>query len=301
MKLEIGIFSRNRSLYSTQSIANAARRRGHRVEVIDHLKCNLILEENRFEVDYEGFKLRYFDAIIPRIGSTVTTYGAAIIRHFERMGVTTMVSADALLRARDKFHCLQLLASNGIKIPRTLQTSFMFYDHTVVLKELDAPLVIKLLEGTHGLGVILSETQKNAESVVEAFNRLEEKILLQEFIAEANGTDIRAFVVGGRVVASMQRISKPGEFRSNLHRGATAKKIQLQPEEEEAAIKATHVLGLDSAGVDILRSHRGPLILEVNASPGLEGIEGATGINVATEIVLHLENKYRNQKNPLPL
>ena len=293
--MEIGILSRNSALYSTQSIAAACRARGHRPEIIDHLKCNLILDSERNEIDYEGFKLRYYDAIIPRIGSTVTSYGAAIIRQFELMGVTTMVSGDALLRARDKLHCMQLLTQGGLKIPKTIQASFLYYDHNVILKELDVPMIIKLLEGTHGLGVILADSHKNAESIIEAFNKVEQKIIVQEFIEEAKGCDVRAFVVGGRVVASMKRISKPGEFRSNLHRGATAIKITLDPEEEEAAVKAVNILGLDSAGVDILRSDRGPLILEVNASPGLEGIETITGINVADEIVRHLEFKFKNR------
>lgn len=293
--MEIGILSRNSALYSTQSIAAACRARGHRPEIIDHLKCNLILDTDRYEIDYDGFKLRYYDAIIPRIGSTVTTYGAAIIRQFEIMGVTTMVSGDALLRARDKLHCMQLLTQGGLQIPKTIQASFLFYDHNVVLKELDVPLIIKLLEGTHGLGVILSDNHKNAESIIEAFNKVEQKIIVQEFISEANGCDIRAFVVGGKVVASMKRISKPGEFRSNLHRGATGIKTRLSPEEEAAAVRAAEILGLDSAGVDILRSERGPLILEVNASPGLEGIETVTGINVANEIVSYLEYKFKNK------
>lgn len=292
--MEIGILSRNTSLYSTQSIVAACRARGHRPEVIDHLRCNLVLADDKYEVEYEGFRLRYYDAIIPRIGTAVTTYGAAIIRQFEMMGVTSMVNADALLRARDKFHGMQLLVQGGLKIPKTLQTSFMYYDHEIVRRELDPPLIIKLLEGTHGIGVILSQDHKNAESIIEAFNKLEEKILIQEFINEAKGSDIRAFVVGGKVVASMKRTSRPGEFRANIHRGASAIKIQLSPEEEEAAVKAATILGLDSAGVDILQSERGPLILEVNASPGLEGIETTTGINVANEIVLHLEKKYKN-------
>ena len=287
--MNILILSRNPSLYSTQSLIVAGRRRGHYIRVVDHMYCDLIIGDRANEVFYNNIPLRDFDAIIPRIGSTATDYGAAVIRHFEGQGIYTTLKSDALLKARDKLTCLQLLTSAGIKVPKTLLTNNMLLLPNMLDRVGGTPLVIKLTNSTQGIGVILTESKKNAETTIEALRKLREKFIVQQFIQEAKGADIRIFIVNGEIVASMKRQAKPGEFRSNLHRGASSVSIRITNEEAKIALKATDILGLSVAGVDLLRSHRGPLLLEVNASPGLEGIETTSGVDIAGKIIEQIE------------
>lgn len=287
--MHIYIFSRGLALYSTQSLLRAGLKRGHRVEVIDHYRCNLVVQAKGPRILYENRLLPKVDAVIPRIGASVTFQGASVIRQVESMRIFTAVRAEALLRSRDKLHCLQLLAQAGIDVPRSFYVNHLD-DLPWLLEGLGGePVVIKLLESTHGVGVILAEQRSTAMSIIEAFQRTKERVIVQEFIQEAAGTDIRAFVVDGKVVATMKRSATNGDFRSNLHRGAVAELTQLSTEEEEIVLKATKVLGLPIAGVDLLRSNRGPLVMEVNASPGLEGIEGITGVDIAGAIIEYLE------------
>lgn len=287
--MKIGILSRNTGLYSTKRLVEAAKARGHEVEVIDTLKCYMDITSTKPMVHYQSRVLDDFDAIIPRIGASITFYGCAVIRQFEMMGVFSLNESVAITRSRDKLRSLQLLSRKGLGLPVT-----GFAHSTKMTKDLiklvgGAPLVVKLLEGTQGKGVVLAETESAAESVIDAFREMDANILVQEFIKEARGSDIRCFVVGDEVVASMMRTAKPGEFRSNLHRGGTAKIIEITEEEKKAALDATKALGLNLAGVDMLRSDRGPLIMEVNSSPGLNGIETATGKDVAGMIIEYLE------------
>lgn len=279
------ILSRNPALYSTQSLIVAGRKKGHFVRVVDHIYCDLMIENSMNEVYYNNVPLRNFDAIIPRIGSTATDYGAAVIRQFEAQGIYTTLTSQALLKARNKLTCLQLLAGHGISIPKTLLTNNMLLLPHMLDRLGGNPMVIKLINSTQGIGVILSESKKNAETTIEALQKLKEKFIIQKYIKEAQGADIRIFVVDGEIAASMKRQAKPGEFRSNLHRGASSIKITPTKEEMKVALKASKLLGLQVAGVDILRSKNGPLVLEVNASPGLEGIEGTTGVDIATRII----------------
>ncbi len=289
--MNLAVLSRGPQLYSTRTLVEAAERRGHRVEVIDHLYCNILIEEGHPQLFYGDRVLWGIDAVIPRIGASVTFQGAAIIRQLELMGVFSVATSEALLRARDKLHCLQLLSMAGIGLPKTAFTNYAEDPRDLIDLVGGPPLIIKLLKGTHGLGVILAENDTTAESVIEAFTRVREKVIIQEYIKEAEGCDIRALVVDGRVVAAMKRKARPGEFRSNLHRGATAIHVKLTMEEEAAAIRAVEVLGLKVAGVDMLQSERGPLILEVNPSPGLEGITTTTGIDVAEHIISYIEKE----------
>lgn len=287
--MNIVILSRNPHLYSTQRLVEAARQRKHTCEVIDPLKCEIIIEKKNPAVLYRGKPLENVDAIIPRIGASVTFYGTAVVRQFEMMKVFSVVESQALVRSRDKLRSLQVLSRAGLGMPKTV-----FSNYTKDVKEVieyvgGAPLVIKLLEGTQGLGVVLAETNNAAESVLEAFNGLQARVIVQEFIKEAKGADIRAFIVDGNVVGAMKRQGKEGEFRSNLHRGGTAEIIQLTDDEENAALKAAKALGLGVCGVDMLQSDRGPLILEVNSSPGLEGIEAATKKDIAKSIIRFIE------------
>nr|BDT28119.1 30S ribosomal protein S6--L-glutamate ligase [Bacteriovorax sp. HI3] len=287
--MKIGILSRNSGLYSTKRLVEAAKARGHEVEVIDTLKCYMDITSTKPMVHYQSRALDDFNAIIPRIGASITFYGCAVIRQFEMMGVFSLNESVAITRSRDKLRSLQLLSRKGLGLPVT-----GFAHSTKMTQELiklvgGAPLVVKLLEGTQGKGVVLAETESAAESVIDAFREMDANILVQEFIKEAKGSDIRCFVVGDEVVASMMRTAKPGEFRSNLHRGGTAKIIEITEEERKAALDATKALGLNLAGVDMLRSSRGPLIMEVNSSPGLNGIETATGKDVAGMIIEYLE------------
>ncbi len=289
--MNIAILSRGPGLYSTQSLAYAGRLRGHNMRIIDHVRCNLVVESGKPEIYYEGERLRNIDAVIPRIGASVTFHGAAIIRQFEMLKIYTAASSDALLRSRDKLRCLQLLAMQNLGVPKTVYTDFSSDAKKVIAAVGGTPLIIKLLEGTHGLGVILAETDKTAESILDAFYKIKERVIVQEFIAESNGADVRAFVVDGKIVAAMKRKALPGEFRSNLHRGGNSIHIKLTQAEIDTALKATEVLGLDVAGVDMLQSDRGPLVLEVNPSPGLEGITKTTGVDVADKIIELVEHK----------
>ena len=286
--MKIAILSRNSKLYSTQRLVEAARARGHRVRVLDPLRCYMRIDPKALVIHYKGKPLPQFDAVIPRIGASVTFYGTAVLRQFEMMGVRTPNSSDAILRARDKLHALQLLARDGIGLPTTV-----FGDNPDDTADLlamlgEPPHVIKLNEGAQGQGVLLAEKRPAAQGMIEAFRGLYANFLVQEFIREAKGADLRCFVVGGKVVAAMKRQAPDGDFRANIHRGGTAAAVKLTALESEMAVHAAVVMGLGVAGVDLLRSHRGPLVLEVNSSPGLEGIEAATGIDVAGEIIDHL-------------
>lgn len=292
--MKIAVLSRNPKLYSTRRLVEAAETRGHEVMVLDHLKCVLVIEKGNPHIFYGGKEVAGIDAIIPRIGTSVTFYGAAVVRQFEQMKVFSSVESQALVRSRDKLRSLQLLAKAGIGMPKTAFASAPKNIDSVLELVGGAPVVIKLLEGTQGIGVILAETHKSAKSVIESFLALDANILVQEFIKEAGGADIRAFIVDGKVVAAMKRQGAPGEFRSNLHRGGSAQVIELTKEERETAIKAAKKLGLGIAGVDMLQSSRGPLVMEVNSSPGLEGIEGATGLDIAGKIIEYIE---RNEFN----
>ena len=293
--MKIAILSRNARLYSTLRLVEAARKRGHAVRVLDPLRCYMRIAAGMFEIHYKGRALRGLDVVIPRIGASVTFYGTAVLRQFEMMGVKTPNSADAILRARDKLHALQLLARDRIGLPTTV-----FGDNpddtADLLKMLgDPPHVIKLNEGAQGQGVLLAEKRSSAQGMIEAFRGLYANFLVQEFIREAKGADLRCFVVGGHVVAAMQRQAPDGDFRANLHRGGTAMAVTLTTLEANLAIHAARVMGLGVAGVDLLRSHRGPLVLEVNSSPGLEGIEAATGVDVAGAIIEHVAGSGREQ------
>lgn len=287
--MNIKIISRNSNLYSTRRLMEAARKRDHTIEVIDPLKCNLIIEKKRPSIFYKSKMLEGTDAVIPRIGASVTFFGTAVVRQFEMMGVFTTTESQALVRSRDKLRSLQVLSRARLGMPKTVFTNYSKNVGEVIDHVGGAPLIIKLLEGTQGLGVVLAETKNAAESVIEAFNGLQARVIIQEFIKEAGGADIRVLVVDGHVVGAMKRQGKEGEFRSNLHRGGTASIIELTDEEENAAIKAAKVMGLGVAGVDLLQSSRGPLILEVNSSPGLEGIERATGKDIAKTIIRYIE------------
>jgi ribosomal protein S6--L-glutamate ligase len=287
--MNLVVLSRNAKLYSTKRLVEAALKRGHEIRVIDHSKCDLVIEKKKPKVLYRGEEITGVNAVIPRIGASVTFYGTAVVRQFEMMNVFTAVESQALVRSRDKLRSLQILSRAGLGLPKTVFTNYS-KDVERTLKEVGgAPVIIKLLEGTQGLGVVLAENKKAAVSVIEAFNGLKARVIVQEFIKESRGEDIRAFVVDGHVVGAMVRTAKEGEFRSNLHRGGTAKVIELTPEEEIAAIKAANAMKLGIAGVDMLRSDRGPLIIEVNSSPGLEGIESATGVDIAGQIIKYIE------------
>ncbi|MCT7974957.1 30S ribosomal protein S6--L-glutamate ligase [Laspinema olomoucense] len=294
--MKIAILSQKASLYSTRRLKEAGEQRGHHMKVIDYLRCYMNIASHRPTVVYQQKQLEDFDAIIPRIGASKTFYGTAVVRQFEMMGVFTANESQAISRSRDKLRCLQLLAREGIGLPVT-----GFANSTKDIEGLieivgGAPLVIKLLEGTQGIGVVLAETTQAAKSVIEAFRGLDANILVQEFIKEAEGADIRCFVVGDKVVASMKRQGEPGEFRSNLHRGGTAKKIKLTPEERSTAVRAAKTMGLKVAGVDILRSNHGPVVIEVNSSPGLEGIEAASNVDVASKIIEFIEKNSAPKK-----
>jgi ribosomal protein S6--L-glutamate ligase len=287
--MNIVILSRNPQLYSTQRLIKEGEARGHEVEVIDPLKCDIIIEKEKPTIYYKDRYLDYVDAIIPRIGASVTFYGCAVVRQFEMMGVFTIVTSDAILRSRDKLRSLQRLSKAGIGMPKTVFTNYSRDVEDVIEHVGGTPVIIKLLEGTQGLGVVLAETKNAAESVLEAFNGLQARVIVQEFIKEAKGADIRALVVDGQVVGAMKRQGKEGEFRSNLHRGGSANIIKLNTDELRVAMNASRALKLPVCGVDMLQSERGPLLLEVNSTPGLEGIETATGRNIARAIITFIE------------
>lgn len=294
--MKIAILSRNGNLYSTRRLKEEAEGRGHEVDVIDTLHCYMDITSNNPVVRYHGEPLPYYDAVIPRIGASVTFYGTAVVRQFEMMGTFAVNESVAISRSRDKLRSLQLLSRKGVGLPRT-----GFANKPDNIKDLiknvgGAPLVVKLLEGTQGIGVVLAETNKAAESIIEAFMGLKANILVQEFIKEAGGADIRCLVVGDKVVAAMKRQGAEGEFRSNLHRGGTAEIIKLTPSERATAVNAAKIMGLGVCGVDILRSKNGPVVMEVNSSPGLEGIELATGKNVAALIYDYIEKTAKPHK-----
>jgi ribosomal protein S6--L-glutamate ligase len=287
--MKLAILSRNAKLYSTQRLVDAARTRGHTVRVLDPLRCYMRIGSGAFEMHYKGRALTGFDAVLPRIGASITSYGTAVLRQFEMMGAYTPNNADAIQRARDKLHCQQLLAAQNIGLPDTVFGDNPDDTHDLLGMLGEPPHVIKLTEGSQGTGVILAERQSSSRSVIEALRGLYANFIVQEFISEAKGADLRCFVVGNRVIAAMRRQAKAGEFRSNLHRGGTAKAVKLTEAETETAVRAAKVVGLHVAGVDLLRSKRGPLVLEVNSSPGLEGIEGATSMDVAGAIVDYID------------
>jgi ribosomal protein S6--L-glutamate ligase len=294
--MKIAILSRNKKLYSTRRLKEEAEARGHEVDVIDTLHCYMDITSNNPVVRYHGEPLPHYDAVIPRIGASVTFYGTAVVRQFEMMGTFAVNESVAISRSRDKLRSLQLLSRKGVGLPRT-----GFANRPDNIKDLiknvgGAPLVVKLLEGTQGIGVVLAETNKAAESIIEAFMGLNANILVQEFIKEAGGADIRCLVVGDKVVAAMKRQGAEGEFRSNLHRGGTAEVIKLSPKERATAVNAAKIMGLGVCGVDILRAKDGPVVMEVNSSPGLEGIENATGKNVAGLIYDYIEKTAKPHK-----
>ncbi|MBS0570985.1 MAG: 30S ribosomal protein S6--L-glutamate ligase [Proteobacteria bacterium] len=294
--MKIAILSRNAKLYSTGRLVEAARARGHRVRVLDPLRCYMRIAPGDFAVHYKGRALADFDAVIPRVGASITFYGTAVLRQFEMMGVYTPNSSDAILRARDKLRCLQMLAREDIGLPTTVFGDYP--DDTADLLAMlgEPPHVIKLNEGAQGQGVLLAEKRSASQGVIEAFRGLYANFLVQEFIREARGADIRCFVVGGRVIAAMRRQARNGEFRSNLHRGGSATPAKLSGAEIDIALRAARTMGLNVAGVDLLRSRRGPLVLEVNSSPGLEGIESATGVDVAGEVIDYLARRVRKRR-----
>ena len=289
--MNIVILSRNPKLYSTKRLVEAGEERGHNMRVIDPLRCYMSIASQRPTIHYKGEELDGFDALIPRIGASITFYGTAVARQFEMMGVYNINESVAISRSRDKLRSLQLLARKGIGLPVTGFAHSTQYTEDLIDLAGGAPLVIKLLEGTQGIGVVLTETRKAAESVIEAFRGLNKHILVQEFIKEAQGTDIRCLVVGDKVVAAMKRQAKEGEFRSNLHRGGSASIARLTPEERSTAVRSARIMGLNVAGVDLLRSNHGPVVMEVNSSPGLEGIEAATGKDVAGLITQFIEKQ----------
>lgn len=287
--MKIAILSRGASLYSTARLKEAALGRGHEVAIVDYLRCYMDITARRPKVLYRGEEVRP-KAVIPRIGATYTFYGAAVVRQFEMADVFTLNSSDGISRSRDKLRSMQILSRSGVGMPTT-SFAHSTQDINGLLEVVGGtPVVVKLLEGTQGLGVVLAETKKAAESVIGAFRQLDANILVQQFIKEAGGADVRAFVVGGKVVAAMQRQGAPGEFRSNLHRGGTATMIKLSPSERSTAVRAAKAMGLNVAGVDLLQSEQGPMVLEVNSSPGLEGIEGASGLDIADLIVENIED-----------
>lgn len=287
--MKIAIMTRKPVLYSHRRLIETAKSRGHEIVPVDYLRCYMNISPNRPELRYRGERLAGFDAVIPRIAASRTFYGLAVLRQFEMMGVWPLNESVAIGRSRDKLRSLQLLSREGIRLPVTAFAHDTRQADEVIEIAGGAPVVIKLLEGTQGIGVVLGETRKAARSVIEAFRGVNVNILVQQFIREAEGSDIRALVVGGKVVATIQRNGQAGEFRSNLHRGGRAKSIQITPEERALAIQAARVIGLNVAGVDMLRSDQGPVVIEINSSPGLEGIETATGVDVAGKIIELIE------------
>lgn len=294
--MKIAILSRDHNLYSTRRLVEAVKAAGHEAQVVDHMLCDLIIEQDGPYIIYKGEKLEGIDAIIPRIGASVTFYGTAVVRQFELMGAFSAVESQAIVRSRDKLRSLQILSKAGLGMPKTAFTNFSKGNEKALIERVGgAPVIIKLLEGTQGLGVVLAETKKAAQSVVEAFHGLKARIIVQEFVKEAKGADIRAFIVNGKVVGAMKRQGAEGEFRSNLHRGGNATVIELSKQEKKAALNAAKALGLAVAGVDMLQSDRGPLILEVNSSPGLEGIEQATGVDIAGAIIAYVADSVKKK------
>ena len=291
--MKLAILSRNTRLYSTRRLIEAARLRGHAVRVLDPLRCYVRIAPGALAIHYKGRALKNFDAVIPRIGTHSAFYATAVLRQFEMMGTYAPNPSDGVLRARDKLRSLQLLASAGLEMPVTVFGDNPDDTDDLITMLGEPPHVIKLNEGSQGTGVVLAEKRSASRSVIEAFRGLYANFLVQEYVAEAQGADLRCFVVGDKVVAAMRREAAAGEFRANLHRGGTASQVELSPQEEAVAVRAAQVLGLNVAGVDLLRSARGPLVLEVNASPGLEGIEASTGVDVAGLVIAFIESRLR--------
>tara|TARA_B100000427_G_C15478994_1_gene582050 strand:- start:342 stop:1211 length:870 start_codon:yes stop_codon:yes gene_type:complete len=289
--MNILILSRNKNLYSTSRLVESGNSRGHNIRVIDYMRCYMNVTSSKPTVYYGGESIGKVGAVIPRIGASNTFYGTAVVRQFEMMDSYCVNPSDAIIRSRDKLRSLQILAREGINMPITGFASHTKDIEGVIEKVGSSPLVMKLLQGTQGQGIVLAETKKAAESVMSAFRQLDADIMVQEFIKESSGTDIRAFVIGDRVVAAMQRIAPEGEFRSNVHRGGQTNQVKLTDQEIHIAVKACNILGLSIAGVDLMRSDRGPLILEVNSSPGFQGIESCTQINIADKIFQYIESK----------
>lgn len=287
--MKIAMLARNAELYTHRRLKEAAEQRGHTLDIINTLRCYMNIASRRPEVYYNGEKLVGYDAVIPRIGASVTFYGMAVLRQFEMQGVFPLNESVGIGRSRDKLRSMQLLARDGIGLPVTTFAHDPRQTEEVLKLAGGAPVVIKLLEGTQGIGVVLADTDRSAKSVVEAFRGAGVNILLQEFIKEAGGTDIRAIVIGGKVVAAMKRTGAEGEFRSNLHRGGSAQLIKLSPEERSTAIRSAKAMGLNVCGVDMLRANHGPVVMEVNSSPGLEGVEKATGLDIAGKIIEYIE------------
>ncbi len=297
--MKIGILSRKASLYSTRRLREAAEARGHDVRVVNYLRCYMDITAERPSVIYHDYladgerpeEELSLDAVVPRIGASYTYYGTAVVRQFEMMGVFSVNESQAITRARDKLRSLQILSRAGVELPTTTFAHSTRHTKGLIQRVGGPPVIVKLLEGTQGLGVVLAETRKAAESVIGAFRQLDANILVQEYIEEAGGDDLRALVIGGEVVAAMIRRAAPGEFRANLHRGGTAEGVELSAEESRTAVQAAEAMGLDVAGVDMLRSSRGPVVIEVNSSPGLEGVEGASGVDVADRIIHFIERE----------
>ncbi|HLR76696.1 MAG TPA: 30S ribosomal protein S6--L-glutamate ligase [Balneolaceae bacterium] len=287
--MHIVILSRNKNLYSTSRLIEAGEEAGHRISVLDHLKCDIVSEQDNPVIFYGGNKITDIDAVIPRIGASATFYGSAVVRQFELMKVFTAVKSQALLRSRDKLRSLQILARSGVGMPKTVFTNYSSEAKKIINILGGPPLIIKLLEGTQGLGVVLAPTRKAAESIIQAFHSINVRVIVQEYIEEARGEDVRAFVVNGEVIGAMKRKGKEEDFRSNLHRGGTSELIQLSQQWRQTALVAAEAMGLSIAGVDILSSNRGPLVLEVNSSPGLQGIEAATQKDIAGSIIQFVE------------
>ena len=294
--MNIAVLSRNADLYSTKRLIEAIEKQDHTPMLLDHLKCDIVMERDAPSIIYKGEKLSDIDAVIPRIGASVTFYGSAVVRQFEMMKVVTAVESQALVRSRDKLRSLQILARAGVGMPKTVFTNYSKEVKELIRSVGGAPLIVKLLEGTQGLGVVLAPTQKAAESIIQAFHGMKARVIVQEFIKEAKGADIRALVVNGKVVGAMKRQGKEGEFRSNLHQGGTGTLYKLTKEERQVALTATKAMGLGIAGVDMLQSERGPLVLEVNSSPGLEGIEKATDKDVAGSIIRYVAQKVDGER-----
>lgn len=297
---KIVVLSANKNLYSTRRLVEAIEKRGHEAQVVNHTKCSLLMEKGNPMVYYDGEPITNVSAVIPRIGASVTMYGTAVVRQFELMKVFCAIESQAIVRSRDKLRSLQIMAREDLGVPKTVFARHpKNEDADILLKQIGSlPVIIKLLEGTQGLGVVLTETRKAAKSVIEAFSGLKTSILIQEFIKEAGGSDIRVFIVDGKIVGSMKRTGAEGDFRSNIHRGGSAAVIKLTPKEKRAALKASESMGLSIAGVDLLQSSRGPLILEVNSSPGLQGIEKATGVDIAGKIVEYIESHMVSENKP---
>ena len=294
--MKIALLSRNRNLYSSRRLIEAAESRGHEVQVLDVLRCYMNITSSRPSIHYKGEELEEFDAVIPRIGASVTFYGTSVVRQFEMMGVYPLNESVAISRSRDKLRSLQLLSRKGIGMPISGFANKPDDIDDLIKMVGGAPLVIKLLQGTQGIGVVLAETKSAAKSVIESFFGLNASVLVQEFIKEAGGADIRCFVVGEKVVAAMKRQGAEGEFRSNIHRGGSAELVALTAEERKTALRAANTMGLNVCGVDILRAERGPVVMEVNSSPGLEGIETATGKDVAGNVITFIEKNAKKGK-----